>query len=76
MVSSSDSETSGVSMTACTISGDPSRLSSVLGVTKPDAVTFCRPSSSEEFLPERNPVLVGYGLVNGNLVLLVRLMVY
>ena len=76
IVSSLDSETSGVSITVCTISGDPSRLSRVLGVTEPDAVVFCRPSSSEEFLPERNPVLVGYGLVNGNLVRPVRLMMY
>ena len=60
VVSLSESNTSGDSMIACTMSGEPSRLSSVLGVADPDAVAFCRPSSSsEEFLPERSPVLVG-----------------
>ena len=76
MSSSLDSKTLGVLTTDCIICGEPSKLSNVLGVTEPEAVTFCRPSSSEEFLPERRLVLVGYGLVNRNLVLPVCLMVF
>ena len=74
VVSSSESDTSGDSMIACTIRGDPSKLSNVLGVTEPDAVWTCNASSSEEFRADRRPALVGYGLLNGNLVLPVRLM--
>ena len=75
VVSSSESDTSGDSMMACTTSGDHSKLSNVLGVTEPDAVLPCSASSSEEFRADRKPVLVGYGLLNGNFVLPVRLMV-
>ena len=72
--SSSGSETSGDLITDCMICSEPSKLSNVLGVVEPDALMFCRPSSSEEFLPECRPVLVEYRLVNGNLVLPVCLM--
>ena len=75
VVSSSESDTSGDSMIACTMSGDPSKLSNVLGVTEPDAVLTCSVLSSEEFRADRKPALVGYGLLNGNFVLPVRLMV-
>ena len=75
VVSSSESDTSGDSMMACTMRGDPSKLSKVLGVTEPDAVLTCRASSSEEFRADRKPALVEYGLLNGNFVLPVRLMV-
>ena len=77
MVSSSlGSETSGVLITDCMICGKPSKLSNVLGVAEPEAITFCKLLSSEEFLPERRPALVGYGLVNRNLVLPVCLMMF
>ena len=59
VVSSSESDTSGDSITACTIRGDPSKLSNVLGVIEPEAVLTCRPSSSEEFRADRRPALVG-----------------
>ena len=62
-------------MIACTMSGDPSKLSNVLGVTEPGAVLTCSVSSSEEFRADRKPALVGYGLLNRNFVLPVRLMV-
>ena len=74
VISSPESDTSGDSMIACTMSGDPSKLSNVLGVTEPDAVWTCNASSSEEFRADRRPALVGYGLLNGNFVLPVRLM--
>ena len=74
VVSSSGLETSGDSMIDCTMSGNPSKLSNVLGVTEPDAVLTCSASSSEEFRADRRPALVGYGLLNGNFVLPVRLM--
>ena len=74
VVSSSESDTSVDSMIACTMRGDPSKLSNVLGVTEPDAVWTCNASSSEEFRADRRPALVGYGLLNGNFVLPVRLM--
>ena len=74
VMSSSGSETSGDLITDCMICGEPSKLSNVLRDAEADAITFCRPLSSEEFILERRPVLVGYGLVNGNLVLPVRLM--
>ena len=74
VVSSSESDTSGDSMIACTMRGDPSKLSNVLGVTEPDAVLTCSASSSEEFRVDRRPALVGYGLLNRNFVLPVRLM--
>ena len=51
-------------------------MSKVLRVAEPEAITFCRLLSSEEFLPERRPALVGYGLLNGNLVLPVHLMMF
>ena len=75
VISSPESDTSVDSMIACTIRGDPSKLSNVLGVTEPDAVWTCNASSSEEFRVDRKPALVGYGLLNGNFVLPVRLMV-
>ena len=75
VISSPESDTSGDSMIACTMSGDPSKLSNVLGVTEPDAVLTCSVSSSEEFRADCKPALVGYGLLNGNFVLPVRLMV-
>ena len=74
VVSSSESDTSGDSMMGCTMSGDPSKLSNVLRVTEPDTVLTCSVSSSEEFRADRRPALVGYGLLNGNFVLPVRLM--
>ena len=74
VMSSPESDTSVDSMIACTIRGDPSKLSNVLGVTEPDAVWTCNASSSEEFRADRRPALVGYGLLNGNFVLPVRLM--
>ena len=74
VVSSSESDTFGDSMIACTMRGDPSKLSNVLGVTEPDAVLTCSASSSKEFHADRRPALVGYGLLNGNFVLPVRLM--
>ena len=74
VVSSSESDTSGDLMNACTMRGDLSKLSNVLGVTEPDAVLVCSVSSSEEFRADRRPALVGYGLLNGNFVLPVRLM--
>ena len=74
VVSSLESNTSGDSMIACTMRGDPSKLSNVLRVTEPDAVLTCSASSSEEFHADRRPALVGYGLLNGNFVLPVRLM--
>ena len=74
VISSLESDTFGDSIIACTMSGDPSKLSNVLGVTEPDAVWTCNASSSEEFRADRRPALVGYGLLNGNLVLPVRLM--
>ena len=74
VMSSPESDTSVDSMIACTMRGDPSKLSNVLGVTEPDAVLTCRVSSSEEFRADRRPALVGYGLLNGNLVRPVRLM--
>ena len=75
VISSPESDTSGDLMIACTMRGDPSKLSNVLGVTEPDAVLTCSASSSEEFRADRKPALVGYGLLNGNFVLPVRLMV-
>ena len=70
MVSSSlGSETSGVLKTDFMICGEPSKLSKVLGVAELEAIMFFRLSSSEEFLLECRPALVGYRLVNGNLVL-------
>ena len=75
VMSSPESDTSVDSMIACTMRGDPSKLSNVLGVTEPDAGLTCSVSSSEEFRADRKPVLVGYGLLNGNFVLPVRLMV-
>ena len=75
VISSPESDTSVDSMIACTMRGDPSKLSNVLGVTEPDAVLTCNASSSEEFRADRKPALVGYGLLNGNFVLPVRLMV-
>ena len=75
VISSPESDTSGDSMMACTMRRDPSKLSNVLGVTEPDAVLTCSASSSEEFRAARKPALVGYGLLNGNFVLPVRLMV-
>ena len=74
VVSSSESDTSGDSMMGCTMSGDPSKLSNVLGVTEPDAVLTCSASLSEEFRADRRPALVGYRLLNGNFVLFVCLM--
>ena len=74
--SSSGSETSGDLITDCMICSEPSKLSNVLGVADPNATTFCRPLSSEEFLSERRLVLVGYGLANGSFVLPVRLMMF
>ena len=74
VISSPESDTSGDSMIACTMSGDPSKLSNVLGVTEHDAVLTCSVSSSEEFRVDRRPALVGYGLLNRNFVLPVRLM--
>ena len=67
------SETLGVLITDCMICGEPSKLYNVLKVAEPEAITFCRLSLSEEFIPERRPVLVGYRLVNGNLTLLQQL---
>ena len=58
-MSSPESDTSGDSMIACTMSGDPSKLSNVLGVTEPDAVLTCSASSSEEFRADLKPALVG-----------------
>ena len=75
VMSSPESDTSVDSMIACTMRGDPSKLSNVLGVTEPDAVLTCSVSSSEEFRADCKPALVGYGLLNGNFVLPVRLMV-
>ena len=75
VISSPESDTSGDSMIACTMRGDPSKLSNVLGVMEPDAVLTCSVSSSEEFRADRKPALVGYGLLNGNFVLPVCLMV-
>ena len=59
VISSPESNTSGDSMMACTMRGDPSKLSKVLGVTEPDAVLTCNVSSSEEFRADRKPALVG-----------------
>ena len=59
VMSSPESDTSGDSMIACTMSGDPSKLSNVLGVTEPDAVLTCSVSSSEEFRADLKPALVG-----------------
>ena len=74
VVSSLESDTSGDSMIACTMRGDPSKLFNVLGITEPDVVLTCSASSSEEFRADRRPALVGYGLLNRNFVLPVRLM--
>lgn len=74
VISLPESDTSVGSMIACTMRGDPSKLSNVLGVTEPDAVLTCSALSSEEFRADRRPALVGYGLLNGNFVLPVRLM--
>ena len=74
VISSPESDTSGDSMIACTMRGDPSKLSNVLGVTEPDAVLTCSALSSEEFRADCRPALVGYGLLNGNFVLPVCLM--
>ena len=76
VVSLSESDTFVDSINACTMRGDPSKLSNVLGVTEPDAVLTCRVSSSEEFRADHRPALVGYGLLNGNFVLPVRLMMF
>ena len=59
VMSSSGSETSGDSIMDCMICGEPSKLSNVLGVAEPDALMFCRPSSSEEFCEDCKPALVG-----------------
>ena len=74
VISSPESDTSVDSMIACTMRGDPSKLSNVLGVTEPDAVWTCNALSSDEFRADLRPALVGYGLLNGNFVLPVRLM--
>ena len=59
VISSPESDTSGDSMMACTMRGDPSKLSNVLGVTEPDAVLTGSVSSSEEFRADLKPALVG-----------------
>ena len=59
VISLPESDTSGDSMIACTMRGDPSKLSNVLGVTEPDAVLICSVLSSEEFRADLKPALVG-----------------
>ena len=59
VISLPESDTSGDSMMACTMRGDPSKLSKVLRVTEPDAVLTCSVSSSEEFRADLKPALVG-----------------
>ena len=59
VISLPESDTSGDLMMACTMRGDPSKLSNVLGVTEPDAVLTCSVSSSEEFRADLKPALVG-----------------
>ena len=75
VISSLGSETFGVLIIDCMICGDPSKLSNVLGVTEPDAMVFCSPLLSEEFLPEHKLAPVGYNLLSKNVVLPVCLMV-
>ena len=75
VISLPESDTSGDSMIACTMRGDPSKLSNMFGVMEPDVVLTCSASSSEEFRADCRPALVGYGLLNGNFVLPVCLMV-
>ena len=74
VISSLGSETSGVLIIDCMICGDPTKLSNVLEVTEPDNMVLCSPLLSEEFLPDCRPALVGYRLLNGNLVFPVCLM--